>query len=329
MNAFDIIGNVDTALASVYQTLFEALNAQALALGSLLILLWITYLGISFILKKEAPSTKHLWRLVVMSVYLQFALKWGLFSTFWLPVLTNWPFEAAGAIVGTTGGGGADLTSVFGAYTTNVFNALSDKLDTLTWREIPQIIVLAAAGYLPIVLMTGWVLSLIIISKIAIATVMVLLPIFTIFGIFEATQNLFVSVIRQLLNFMLIPILLAAVLLISSALFDVMAADLSATSGLKISNMIMFGTANLAIYQLLKQVPLIAAGIAGGMLISGAGLAGNVNGYMAGRMQAVKTQLGGANAAANVMKSIGAGGGNTSRPSNAIINATQSMNRNQ
>jgi type IV secretion system protein VirB6 len=322
MNPFSVLSTVDDTFETIYQALFTALTAQALNLAILMTLIWTAYIGVKITLGNSEPIMNYLWTYIGTLVIGQVALNWPVFATWVLPFVTEWPNEIARTI-----SGGASTRDVFIGYYSDVGNTLDDISETLGWSGTGQIIMLGILGYVPLVIMSSVIVSLLLIAKVATAILIVLAPIFIILCIWESTRNLFMGWLRQVLNFMLITILVSAVLFISTMIFRTVAADLMTVEGFSMSRIMGLAIINMAFVILLSQIPMIATGIAGGMMISGAGLSSRINQYSTGRLDLMKQKM--APAAQKVAQYLGASSSGGKGAAGAMRGATsKAMNTN-
>lgn len=128
---------------------------------------------------------------------------------------------------------------------------------------------------------TAYACFLIVLSKIALAVVLAIGPLFIVSLLFSTTGDFFSRWIQQLCNFALIIILVIAVNALILTLFERAATGAAAiTSTAQISKIFPFLVTGAISLLVLAQIPSIAAGLAGGVSANSYGMGRMVAGLM-------------------------------------------------
>ena len=120
---------------------------------------------------------------------------------------------------------------------------------------------------------TAYACFLIVLSKMALAVIISIGPIFIISLLFQSTGNFFNSWVQQLCNYFLIVILTVATTVMIMGLYTLASATLvSANSSTEIVSVFPFIVTALLSLLVLAQIPHIASGLAGGISLSSYGV---------------------------------------------------------
>jgi type IV secretion system protein VirB6 len=199
--------------------------------------------------------------------------------------LTNTPGELAGSIlaVSPTGSSGA-TTGSMNTFLDSVWNRYFDLAGKGTGSVTKYIVyaVIALAAIISI----GYAVILIMISKMSLALLLGLAPFFIIGLLFKTTSKFFEAWLQKCINYMLVPILVYAALLIPLTIIEneliYLAAQASASGGIFSSGVVSVSSAfyilfmSLIAFVVLMQVMQMAAGLAGGLSLSTVGVVAGV-----------------------------------------------------
>ena len=219
-------------------------------------------------------------------VILSIATEWDTFFLLVYNLVTEMPSDLGGQIMqGAANAFSAPVAN--DAITAN--SALADYFDrSMAVSET----ILQAAGWTDFglyfyvfliwvgtLLFTGYAAMLIILSKIAVAVLLAVAPIFILLLIFANTRNLFEGWLRTLLNFALIPIFVYALLALSLTLAEAPLQFLEANSDPDKSLMASVGAfvfTSFVFFMVLAQVMNMAASITGSLSLSSLGMGGAI-----------------------------------------------------
>ena len=167
--------------------------------------------------------------------------------------------------------------------------------------------IIAGAIWLLTIAVTAYSCFLIILSKIALAIIISLGPIFIISLLFQATSNFFNSWVQQLSNYFLIMLLVIAANVFVISVFGKYATIASSTQGITVETIFPFMAISVISLLILAQIPHIASGLAGGISLSS---------YRVGRLGlsiARNTAKGMAKQSTRLGKRVGQRGGSSAR----------------
>lgn len=263
-NPLDLVGIFDAILASIYQTLFAALQPFALGLAAIMFTAWIVYTGVHLLSGRGRPPMEYLWKVIVFGFFFGLIGSGAFLLNIILPLATEAPYEMAATI-----SGGETSLDVFTGYYVKVNETLAAMWTDYTWRQLGTLIGIMIIGWGSMVFLTGEILYLIIFSKLLIAALITLAPLFIVLSAFESTRNLGASYFRQLLNYMFIPLILGIIMFISAQVLDAVVDSYLTNEEGGLAMVIGLGVINFLLFKLIQQVPLISTGIAGGMILSG------------------------------------------------------------
>jgi type IV secretion system protein VirB6 len=213
------------------------------------------------------PFVEGLRRIIVLAVVLGMSLDLWLYNSVIVDTFYNAPAQLAAAVVGATD----PVTTIDAIW--NSGGAVADSL----YRAISRVDVL---GYLAIALI--WVLLgvlciytmfLIALSKIALAVLLALGPLFIALVFFESTKRYFTAWLAQLSNYALITVL---TVMLGALLLGIVNSFVSQTAALGTGvhfvdtlNMLLI---SMIVFLVLRQVMPIAASLGGGASLNTLGI---------------------------------------------------------
>jgi type IV secretion system protein VirB6 len=135
----------------------------------------------------------------------------------------------------------------------------------------------ALAIYLAVGLTAVYTMFLLVMSRIALAVLLALGPIFMALLFFESTKRFFEAWIAQLSNYAFLAVLTVLVAALMLAVISTAAEAAAAMGGgIEIANAIKVCVAAALTFLIMRQVPAMAQGLASGIALSGFGAVGGV-----------------------------------------------------
>lgn len=265
LDQIDIVANNFTFKG--YQAL---VNAYARDIG-LAITLYIAMLGISMMnrwIEMSVPhATRHILKIILVYAV---ATQWATFSTFVYEVFTNTPNDIASKLVQALGGsyfGTSDPNAALQIAFNQSIDAGLKTWDLGNWNGPWSPFLFAIAIWIFSLLTAGLVLLELATAKFALAVLLVLAPVFIPLYLWESTRGFFDGWLRWIVGFALVPIFVAAVLLLSLSLqqltITVIQTAITAKSS-SITQVFPFLLSSFVTIGLVWKIPSMAAGIAGG-----------------------------------------------------------------
>ncbi len=292
----DFLMKFDTAVVSYWQNLVSnvvgAISPVVTAMLGIYIVIW----GWSMLRGQiQEPVTDGLGRLTRLSMIVSVALSVGYYNT----LLANWisatPDYLAG--LGTSGGGGTSNTLVQYAdqvaeQLLNIWDAMGKAMAATGWTTVlsaTPTLVVGVVMFIAILLLLIYIVFLLILSKMAIAILIGVGPIFVLSLIFESSKNWFSMWWAQILNYSFLALLAGAAgaLVLRFMMQYLTAADLptAISTGQGFTSAMVPPIAFAGIGSLLlTQAPSMASGLAGGIAMSTLGAFGHAMGGTYGRM---------------------------------------------
>ena len=270
---------LQTFITKTATTVISAITPVATTLLMIYVMFW----GWSMIRGViTEPITDGITRIVKLAIICGIALSFGLYSQFFVDFLWLSPDRLASLISGATTVDKINFLDI-------VFDKIwayaeiwtdASKKNASAVGGIPELGQWFMSWILRILgaLMTGYAAFLFVLSKIALAILLALGPIFILITMFESTRKFFDAWIAQCLNFSFVIVLTAAVLNIMGAYIDssVVKAGKASVGAINPSYgdgfavIIMCGIC----FVILLQINSIASGISGGAAVSTLGSVG-------------------------------------------------------
>ncbi|MES9903248.1 MAG: type IV secretion system protein [Sedimenticola sp.] len=276
-----LLNTVDIAVNSFVINVFTGVSNDITSTLRLMMILSIVLYGVSivngWIEFNFKDATKHVF--VALVVYI-FATNIGIFTSFTYEIFTNSPNMLLGRILIHSGASSEGGTNQF---IENAYNAGMRSAGVLMF-ETGWSVGLKLVGLLVGVItvaVCGYTAFLVILSKIAVAVLLSLSPIFIAFLMFKSTRGLFEGWLRQLINFAIIPLLTYTIMIFCLAMmYDPIVAIEASTNNDKLAfiGVMPYIFTGIVSILLLRQVMGIASGIAGGVSLSMLNVIGNTFG---------------------------------------------------
>lgn len=269
-----IIRNVDTIAEALvhdgYATLAEefgpfieaAMTISIVLFGLGMLMGWIEY-----------PLKQLGKRILWWSVLLGLILNWHWFSLIFYKVFTVGPLVLGGLLVESTG-----------VYYDGTLIGLLDNIMMRGWSVAgeawkgegmimgPLLALMLIYGTTR---MAGMVLGLIVVSKVGLAIVMAMGPLFLIFYMFDSTKHMFQAWLQQATNYAFITILTSTVMAFFIQILDRVVPEVGSGQGLILSDLGSFALLYLVMMAVLQQIMGVASGLAGGLQLNTQGVFGD------------------------------------------------------
>ena len=292
----DFLSKFDTAVISYWQNLVTnvvgAISPVATSLLGIYIVIWGWAMLRGHI---QEPVPDGLGRLTRLSMIVSVALSVGYYNS----LLANWISSTPDFLAGlcTSGGGGTSGTLVQYAdqvaeQLLNVWDAIGKALAATGWTTVlsaTPTMVVGVVMFVSILLLLIYMVFLLILSKMAIAVLIGIGPIFVLSLMFESSKNWFSLWWAQVLNYSFLALLAGAfgALVLRFMMQYLTAADLptAISTGQGFTSAMVPPIAFAGIGSLLlTQAPSMASGIAGGIALSTLGAFGQAVGSGYGQM---------------------------------------------
>ena len=254
-----ILNNIDTATLKYIDDTFANLwGAISVSFRDILVL-WIILYGLAIwrgLVK--TPVQEFAWTMLKFAVIYGLISTWDLFSGIVVAFITNTPDAMAGVISG--GDTGTTASREMGQVYITAMAAADKAMSARGWFMpylLGGLILLAAT------LMMIYALFLIALSKIALAVLVGLGPLFILMLMFKQTQKVFEAWLQQIINYMLIVILTVSVLGFMKAI-AANAVTAIPPDGISLGDVMPAAITFLITFLLLTQVMTIASALGGG-----------------------------------------------------------------
>lgn len=274
-----LIANVDSIILNFVQGSFGSLTATIQILWHLMFIVFIAVYGYKVIISGRFSASDLIWHCFKIIVLLVLATEWDAFFLFIYNMVTDLPSDIAGQIIGaaadTLGSNAkADSESSANAALQVFFDrgmTVSSKLlEGAGWNNLGQYFY-AFGVWFGTIGLTGYSTMLIVLSKLAVAILLAVGPVFILLLIFANTKSLFEGWMRTLLNYAVVPIFVYALLALILAIMEAPLKFLEANSSAKDSLMTSVGPfllTSVVSILLLAQILNMAASVTGGVSLS-------------------------------------------------------------
>lgn len=262
--AADILQKVDLVTLHYTAQSYQAVVARHSAELHLLLVVYIGLYGVA-ILQGVLPGNAQQMSRHILKAFIIFELatNWGMFTIFFYNVFTSGPDKVTGALTG-----GIDPSQQLGA----LFDVGMDCAIRIFKKAITFNIGIILTGLLVFVgtlLLTGYALFLLVLSKLGLAILLSLAPLFVTFALWKSTRGLFQGWLNYLVNFALVPILTYALLaLVLSIMQDSVQKIDQAGEAVRMIDVTPFLLIGCISTLLFAQVNRIASSLGGGIALS-------------------------------------------------------------
>lgn len=272
-NLADRINEItDQASVGFINNSFNNIWAELNTLILLLITLYIVIMGYGVMRGLVAtPVNTFLENIVKLAIIYGLVSTWSLFSFYVVEVITNTPDALAGVISGNENAGESATSQIGDIYNRAVATVTQIKEQ----RGIVFPYLLAGIVFVPATLMMVYAIFLIVLSKIAIAVLVGIAPLFITFLMFKVTRQMFEAWLKQVINYSLVVVLTVAVLGLTNEVAQ-SALDVIPSTGITLGHVVPVCIVFLLVFMLLMQVQNIASSLGGGLALSAGSVAQNI-----------------------------------------------------
>lgn len=270
--ATKLLDQVDINLQNYVFNTYASLSSElSSTIKIVFILFWVFY-GIAIIKGLiDFNIRDFLINVFKLTLIFVFITKWALFNEFVYTVFTYTPHQIGGVLLASNGFSAIGINGALDNILDRTIYVFGKLVFDTGWREY-GIKIMGVIFSLIMVFMIIYALYLIILSKVAIALLLGLAPLFILLKVFKSTTGLFEGWIRQLINFFIIPIITYSLLVLVVQLLD---SDLKAIEQIQLKGKLitsnnLYGIITIAGVSigLLFQIMGIASGIAGGIQLA-------------------------------------------------------------
>lgn len=280
----DTLGDVDLIINNYVFGAFTELNPFVLGMWRVLFIIFIALYGVRVMLKGNfsiPELVQHGFKIVII---LAFATVWGNFSLFFNDFLFDFPNRVAGEVLSsssaaspsaTTANNTAEANAVLSTFWERGITVGAEVVDDASFRDVGKYLY-ALVIWTITVLLTGVALLLIVLSRIAVAVLLAVGPLFILALIFNISRNIFEGWFKAIVTYSLIPLftylILALILLLIETPLAYLEANVEGTGFVDaMGGFVLVGAVS---FILLSQVMNITSGIGGGFALSTLGAAG-------------------------------------------------------
>lgn len=260
---------VDQASVSFISQTFNNIWSELNGLMFLLVALYMVVMGFGVMRGMVAtPVNTFVENLFKLTVIYALVSSWPDFSFYVVDVLTNSPDALAGVISGGSNSGASATSQVGDIYSQAI--AIVNAIKEQEGWVLPY--VLGGIVFLPATLMMAYGIFLIVLSKVAIAVLVGLGPLFILFLMFKVTRQMFEAWLKQIINYILVVSLTVSVLGLTTQVAR-SALGVIPLDGITLGHVVPVCVVFILMFLLLMQVQNIASSLAGGLSISTGGVA--------------------------------------------------------
>lgn len=263
----EILTSVDQITLGYTAKAYQAVVSSHLTELRLMLVVYVAMFGIGVLQGTLSMTLKEASRHILKALIIfQLATNWGTFTTLFYNVFTNGPEKLTSALIGSQ-----DPTQKLEeVFSTGVEAARQINNKAGTW-DVAQML-LALLILIATVLMTGVALFLIVLSKLGLAVLLSLAPLFISLALWKGTQGIFQGWINYLINCAMIPVVTFAFLGLILALMEApMASIKQSGENLTMVSIIPYLLTGSVAILLYSQVLRISASLGGGVTFSAMG----------------------------------------------------------
>ena len=272
-----LITHVDSLILGFVQGSFGSLSGTIQTLWRLMFITFIAVYGYKVIISGKFSTHDLIWHCLRIIIILIIATQWDAFFLFVYNMVTDLPADISGLLIQAAAdkaGAGASDESSANTALSEFFNrgmTVSSKLlEGAGWNNFGQYFY-ASAVWFGTIGLAGYSTMLIILSKLAVAILLAVGPVFILLLIFTNTKGLFEGWLRTLLNYAVVPIfvytLLALILTLMEQPLKMLESNTDTSSNLLTYIGPFLLTAVVSIL-LLSQILNMAASVTGGVSLS-------------------------------------------------------------
>ncbi len=272
-----LISHVDSIILGFVQGSFGNLTATIQILWRLMFIVFIAVYGYKVIISGRFSASDLVWHCFKIITLLVIATEWDTFFLFVYNMATDLPSDLAGLLIAAAAdniGSGADDETSANQALSLFFNrgmTVSSKLlEGAGWSDFGQYMY-AGLVWFGTIGLTGYSTMLIVLSKLAVAILLAVGPVFILLLVFINTKSLFEGWLRTLLNYAIVPIfvyaLLALILMLIEQPLTILEQNSDTNSNL-LSYIGPFLLTAIVSILLLSQILNMASSITGGVSLS-------------------------------------------------------------
>lgn len=293
----DFLTKFDIAVVHYWQQLVTHVVAAITPLATSLLGIYIIIWGWTMLRGQiQEPVLDGLVRMTRLSMIVSVALSVGYYNA----LLANWISQTPDflASLGTSGGGASfakltEFADQVAEQLLNIWDAMGKAIAATGWTTVlsaTPTLVVGILMFIAILLLLIYIVFLLILSKLAIAILIGVGPLFVLSLIFDASKNWFSMWWAQILNYSFLALLAGAAgsLVLQFMMQYLTAADLptAISTGQGFTSAMVPPIALAGIGSLLlMQTPSMASSLGGGVALSTLGAIGQMAGSASGRMQ--------------------------------------------
>src|ERR1035437_2186952 len=209
-----LIANIDNIVLAFVQGSFGSLTATVQTFWRLMFIVFIAVYGYKIFISGKFSATDLITHCVKIIIVLVLATQWSAFFQFIYRMATDLPSDIAGQIMQAASNSlGAQAQAATAASANTLLAQFYDRalavcarlLEGAGWSQFGLYLYVALI-WLGAVAFTGYATMLIILSKLVVAVILALGPVFILLLIFHATRKLFEGWLRTLINYALVPV---------------------------------------------------------------------------------------------------------------------------
>ncbi|MBL7684834.1 MAG: type IV secretion system protein [Deltaproteobacteria bacterium] len=260
----DILKQVDQVTLGYTAKAFQTIVSSHMTELRLMLVAYIALFGIAVLQGSLSmtlrDASKHILKALII---FQLATNWGTFTTFFYNVFNSGPEKLTTALIG-----GKDPTQQLeDVFVTGVEAARKINRKAGTF-DVAQVF-LAVLVLIGTVFMTGIALFLLVLSKMGLAILLSIAPVFIALALWKSTQGLFQGWVNYLVNYAMIPVITYALLgLILQLMRDPVDQIKQAGENLTMVTIIPYLLMGAIAVLLFSQVLRISASLGGGVALS-------------------------------------------------------------
>lgn len=288
----DMLTMVDSTTANYTQAAYNAVASTHSLEIHLVLVAYIALFGWGVLTQKiEMTISAALRHVITMAIVVSLSTRWDIFAVWIYDVATNGTNKLIAAVSNNTLNPQAQLSNVFDQGM-NAALQLFQAGGLRAW--LPYL--LGAGVYLATLLAVGYALFLLVLSKLALAVLLAIAPLFLLLLLFNATRNFFTSYTGQVINYALIPVFVYGLLALALAIIELALSQFNSASptvgALSVSSYVVL--TEVIVFVLLMQVKGMAASLGGGLQLSTMGAIGSAYQKLWGgqKAQSRRQQLG-------------------------------------
>lgn len=262
-NVEQIFSLVDSALQTYVFDIYSSISSGLQTPFLLAATVWIIIYGILIIRQVTTPSIPDLLTMAWKFIFAYTVVfSWAIVNQFLVSLVTDAPAALAGYITGGTG----SIYAQIGQTAENLSIAAARAFESDGYIRS---FFIGAAIWLAGILQIAYAMFLIILSKIVLAVLLAITPIFGIFYLFKGTSKMMEAWLQQIINFSLVSVLAIATLAFTNTLLDKTLAVIPATpDDIHLGNILAVVLVSIVTFLVLMQIKSLASAIAGGVQLS-------------------------------------------------------------